>query len=166
MMRQFMPSILLIIYTSLASAQVPKSLPPAAPPTTSAPDVAAIATLRTQWMDAFRDKHLEESVALYAPNAAILEPRGTRIEGQQSLHDLLQTVMAATDSTVQLNSLAVESNGDLAFDSGAYTATTLIHSTTTPIHIAGSYLTVYRRTPAGHWLILQQAWTLTPPATR
>ena len=124
-MQHFVLSIL-IFCSSLASAEVSTSLPSAASPASSsasANDVAAITAMRTQWTDALRNKHLEESAALYAPDASVLEPRGTRIEGQQSLHDLLQTVMAATDSTVQLNSLAVASSGDLAFDSGTYTAT-------------------------------------------
>ncbi|WP_263365835.1 YybH family protein [Edaphobacter bradus] len=124
------------------------------------PDSSATIThLRTQWAEALHAKRLDDCLSLYASDAAFLEPRGSRIQGQQALHDLFQIAFSATDSTIQFTSTTIQTSGDLGFDSGSYQETTVLHGTNTTIPVSGNYLTIYRRTPDGRWLIVQQAWT-------
>jgi ketosteroid isomerase-like protein len=63
---------------------------------------------------------------------------------------------------MQFTPASTSTSGDLAYESGTYTETTSLTSTKTTINISGSYLTLYRRTPEGRWLILQQAFTAAP----
>jgi uncharacterized protein (TIGR02246 family) len=120
---------------------------------------AAIAQLRGRWAAALHDKRLDDCVSLYAADATFLDPRGSRIEGQQALQSIFQLAFAAIDSTIEFSSVSVQSSGDLAFDSGSYKETVVPHGRTMGIPISGNYLTVYKRSPDGRWLIVQQAWT-------
>jgi len=124
-----------------------------------------IALQRSKFVEAVQGKHLDDCVSLYSPEAALLEPRGSRIEGQQAIHDLFQLALATANITIQFNSAALQISGDLAFDSGSFTGRTVIHGGGASISISGSYLTVYRRSADGRWLIVQQAW-MAPPVSR
>lgn len=142
-------------------AVVPAANPPsAATPRRDAPDFAA---LRQRWAEDLHDKRLEESVALYAPDATFLQPDGAHAEGIAAIRTLYQTVFATYDSDIQLQSRTVERSKDLAFDSGSYTETLRNRSSGSSAQLAGDYLTVYRRTPNGAWLIVQQSWSMIPP---
>lgn len=146
-----LPSLLLIA-TNL-SAQTVSAAASASDPAT------AIAQSRTQWATALHAKRLDDCLALYASDAAFLEPRGNRIQGRQAIHDIFQFAFAAIDSSIEFTSISLQTSGDLAFDSGSYKETAVVHGTTTSIPISGNYLTIYQHAPDGGWLILQQAWT-------
>lgn len=150
--RTILFSFLLLIATNLPAQTAPSAA--------SVSDSAtAIAQSRTQWAAALNAKRLDDCLALYTADATFLEPRGNRIQGRQAIHDIFQLAFAAIDSSIELTSISLQASGDLAFDSGSYKETAIVHGTTTPIPISGNYLTVYQHAPDGHWLILQQAWT-------
>ncbi len=150
------------LLASSAATSRPQSPPAqtlATPAKTHAPNFSA---LREEWANNLHAKHLEAAVALYAPDAAFLQPDGTRIEGLPAIRTLFKNIMATFDSTIQFSSHAVEHSTDLAFDSGTYTETLTNKTTGATIHTSGSYLTIYRRSPDNHWLIIQQAWPNAP----
>ena len=57
------------------------------------------------------------------------------------------------------DSKRVEICGNLAYDSGAYRETLALRASGKQQHSTGSYLTVYRRSKTGAWLIVEQSWT-------
>jgi uncharacterized protein (TIGR02246 family) len=152
----------LILLTVSTATALPQSLPPqstAIPVNFHPPHFSA---LREEWADNLHNRNLEAAIALYAPDAAFLQPDGTRVEGRPAIRNLYQTVMATFDSTIQFNSHTVEYSKDLAFDSGTYNETLTNRKTGTTIHTSASYLTIYRRSPEDKWLIIQQAWPNAP----
>lgn len=86
-----------------------------------------------------------------------------RTHGMAALRQLFQTITTTFDSDLTFNSQRVEVSGDLAYDSGTYTETIVTRATGKTQHMAGDYLTVYRRERAANgnalWLIVEQVWT-------
>jgi ketosteroid isomerase-like protein len=121
------------------------------------------AGLRNQWASDLHAKHIDDSLAQYAADADFISEAG-RTHGTAALRELFKNVTGTLDSDLTFTSERVEVSGDLAYDSGTYTETLVTRATGKVQHLAGSYLTVYRRTNVGGsgnavWLIKEQIWT-------
>jgi ketosteroid isomerase-like protein len=121
------------------------------------------AGLRNQWAGDLHAKHIDDSLAQYAADADFISDAG-RTHGTAALRELFKNITATLDSDLTFTSGRVEVSGDLAYDSGTYTETLVTRATGKAQHMAGSYLTVYRRTSVGGsgnavWLIKEQIWT-------
>jgi ketosteroid isomerase-like protein len=120
---------------------------------------AAFEQQRVAWAHSLRDKNIDASVAAYAPDADFLQPDGSRVRGAAALRKLFESITATYNSDLTFQSLRVESSGSLAYDSGTYSETLIDRATAKPQISKGSYLTVYRRSASGQWLIIEQVWT-------
>ncbi len=120
------------------------------------------AALREQWAKDLHDKHIEDSLAQYAPDADFISDTG-RTHGTAALRQLFQTVTTTLDSDLTFHSERVEISGDLAYDSGTYKETLTTRATGKTQKMTGDYVTVYRRmkAPNGNavWVIAEQVWT-------
>ncbi len=132
----------------------------ALPPQPAAAD--PFAALRDQWTRDLHAKRIDDSLAQYAPDGDFISDAG-RTHGMAALRQLFQTITTTFDSDLTFNSQRVEVSGDLACDSGTYTETIVTRATGKTQHMAGDYLTVYRRERAANgnalWLIVEQVWT-------
>lgn len=122
----------------------------------AAPD--AFAGLRAEWVRALHTKNVEASVALYEPDADFISDAG-RTHGTAAIRDLYRNITSTLDSDLTFTSKHVEVSGNLAVDSGSYTETLVTRATGATQHMAGEYVTVYRRDADGQWRILEQVWT-------
>jgi ketosteroid isomerase-like protein len=144
--------VLLLFFALQASSPAPSA----------AADHDPFAALRDQWAKDLHAKHIEDSLAQYAPDADFISDNG-RTHGMAALRQLFTTITSTLDSDLVFTSLRVEVSGDLAYDSGTYKETLLTRATGKTQKMAGDYLTVYRRTKAANgnavWLIAEQVWT-------
>jgi ketosteroid isomerase-like protein len=126
----------------------------------STPD--PFAALREQWAQDLHTKKIDDSLAQYASDADFISDAG-RTHGMTALRQLFTNITATFDSDLVFTSQRVEISGDLAYDSGTYKENLLSRSSGKTQHMAGDYLTVYRRTKAANgnavWLIMEQVWT-------
>jgi ketosteroid isomerase-like protein len=121
-----------------------------------------IAGLRDQWARNLHDKLVDASVAEYAEDADFIDPGGNRVHGTAALRKLFQTITATYDSDLVFRSERVETSGDLTYDSGTFRETLVTRATGKRQESTGSYLTVYRRSKDGGWLIVEQMWAGPP----
>lgn len=150
---------------SLALAAV--SAPPYSAARMGAPQdatLAALVKLREEWVTALHTKQLEPILKFYAADAAFLQPSGERITGAAALRNLFQMIMATFNSNLVLNSLNLETSGDLAYDSGDFEENLTNIANGAKIASKGSYVIIYKRQPGGSWKIVQHVWTGIPPA--
>ena len=136
------------------------------PPTAAAPRDTTRATLgriRDTWVQDLRTKQIEPILKLYAADAVFLQPTGERVTGSAVLRTLFQSIMATFDSDLTLSSQTIDASGNLAFDSGDFQETLTTIATGAKINATGSYIIIYKRQPNGSWLIVQHAFTGTPP---
>jgi peptidoglycan/xylan/chitin deacetylase (PgdA/CDA1 family) len=117
------------------------------------------AALRDQWAKSLREKKIEASLAMYAPEAEFVDP-GHDVHGRTELRKLFETITATLDSDLEFHSRKVEVTGDSAADSGRYSETLVIRATGQRMYIGGNYTTRYRRGSDGGWLIAGQVWTM------
>ncbi len=121
-----------------------------------------------EWAKQWSAGHLEETLALYTPDAVFFTGEGGRVAGQTAIRALFQKWLDASTATIQLHSLGSESSGDLAYDSGDYTETITFKTAmgSTPagakVNYVGYYLLVLKRQADGKWLIAQHMWTGAP----
>jgi len=150
--------ILVVAATVESNSGVKESAAPAEKPNAS--DVAnAIAIIRDKWVRELHDKHLDQIVAHYAPDASFLSPSGGRFTGPTAIRGLFKTVMDTVTSELTLHSIVTESSGDLAYDSGDYAETLVPMKGGPDQHFQGDYLIVFKRQKDGKWLIVQHTWT-------
>ena len=124
----------------------------------SAATLDAFAGLRAEWVRDLHAKNVEASVALYEPDADFISDAG-RTHGTAAIRELYRNITATLDSDLTFTSKHVEVSGSLAVDSGSYTETLVTRATGATQHMAGDYVTVYRRDADGRWRILEQMWT-------
>jgi uncharacterized protein (TIGR02246 family) len=116
--------------------------------------------IREQWVRDLHAKQLDEIMMFYAPDASFLTGNGMRFTGLDAIRGLFKNVMGAVTSNLTLNSVLIESSGDLAYDSGDYKETLVPASGGPSQEYKGSYVIVFKRQADGRWLIVQHVWTL------
>ena len=119
-----------------------------------------VARIREQWVRDLQAKQLDAIMMFYAPDASFLTGNGMRFTGRDAIRGLFKNVMGAVTSNLTMNSILIESSGDLAYDSGDYKETLLPASGGPSQEYEGCYVIVYKRQADGQWLIVQHAWTL------
>jgi ketosteroid isomerase-like protein len=115
--------------------------------------------LRQEWAQDLQAKRVEASTTLYAPDAAFIQPDGTRVKGSAPIRELYEKITSTFDSSLKFASERVEISGDLGYDSGTYIEKLRTRATGRSTLMKGSYLTIYRRVKEGNWRIVEQMWT-------
>jgi ketosteroid isomerase-like protein len=118
-----------------------------------------IAQRRADWARNLHDKNIDAAVAEYATDAEFLQPDGSRIRGAAEIRKLYETITATYDSDLVFESQRIEGSGNLIYDSGTFRESLIVRATGKPQLSTGNYLTIYRRSSSGNWLIVEQAWT-------
>jgi ketosteroid isomerase-like protein len=116
------------------------------------------AGLRAEWVRDLHAKDIDASVALYESDGDFISDAG-RTHGTAAIRELYRNITTTLDSDLTFTSKHVEVSGNLACDSGSYTETLVTRATGATQHMAGDYVTVYRRDANGQWRILEQVWT-------
>ncbi len=124
-----------------------------------ADDTAIITRCRLEWQADLHQKKLTQNVGLYADDGVFFSPDGTNAVGKAQITRLFAQVMQRFDSDITLESTGVALSANLAYDSGNYRETLVDRATQKPLHLAGSYLMVYKRLPNGNWKIVRHMWT-------
>jgi uncharacterized protein (TIGR02246 family) len=115
-----------------------------------------------QWAEYWRQKQLEDVVALYAPDAVFLTGTGDRISGRNAIRAVFKTAMEGHTSDLTPRSLVTEISGNLAYDSGDYLETIIPASGVAKTELKGNYVIVFKRQRSGKWLIIEHVWTDEP----
>lgn len=156
----FLGSLLAVL---LASSPALAQVPPTQPSNPASSKVAEeIAGVRQRFAVAAR---ADEVALLFAPDGAVV-PGGTgRVSGREAIRALWQKILAQYSSRLTLQSVRVESSGDLAYDSGDFEETSISLADGKQHDVKGTYLMVFERQPGGEWLILEQVWVAGAPAS-
>jgi uncharacterized protein (TIGR02246 family) len=129
----------------------------AAPTADTAADSTAIAAVNEAWGKAYNAGDAAGLVALYADDAAVNPPGVPQVRGHAAMQEFFAKDTAgakAAGITMNLNPQRDTGiSGDLAWESGTFTATDKSGATMDE----GKYITVLKRTD-GKWLIVRDTW--------
>ncbi|MEP0547225.1 MAG: DUF4440 domain-containing protein [Rhodothermales bacterium] len=153
--------LLFLFVLTLGACQTPETetVEPTAAPVTNASDPAddraALQAMTATYQTAIRAGDHAAIAALHADDAVIQPANSPAERGRAALDAYFEaTDSEPEDLTFTTDDLVIAESGDLAYEVG----------TTTGPGVAGKYLTVFRRTPAG-WRIVADSWSDdTPPA--
>ncbi len=115
-----------------------------------------------QWAEYWKQKQLDNVVALYAPDAVFLTGTGDRFSGRDAIRAVFKTAMEGHTSDLTPRSLVTEVSGNLAYDSGDYLETIIPASGVAKTELKGNYVIVFKRQRSGKWLIIEHVWTDKP----
>jgi ketosteroid isomerase-like protein len=118
--------------------------------------------LRNDWVQKLESRELAGSLALYSGDATFTNPDGTHVSGA-SLANLFQTVFQSFRAKIVMTPRSDAFSGALAYEAGSYAEDLITIADGKQVHVNGDYLTIYRRTDAGKWLIVEQMWTEAAP---
>lgn len=117
--------------------------------TTSARD--AIHQLDAAFMRAANARDPKTLVgAFYAPDAVLLPPGHPAVEGAENIRAFLQGLMDSGFVSIDLETTAVETSGELACGRGHYTLRMAPPGSAT-VEEVGKYIVVYRLGSDGRW---------------
>lgn len=118
----------------------------------------AIEANNKKFVEAFNRGDAAAIAAMYARDARALPPNGDMAEGRQEIQALWRSAIVAGMKLVSLETVAVESRGDLAFEVGKYTMTLPNGQTD-----VGKYVVVWEK-EGGVWRLAADIWNSNKPA--
>lgn len=101
--------------------------------------------------------------AFYASDAVLLPPNQPPVEGRENIRLALQGMMDAGVTSLKLDTIAVGSAGDLAWERARYTLSRTPPGGA-PVQDVGKSLVVYRRQPSGQWRAIVDMYSSDQPA--
>lgn len=129
----------------------------AAPVADTAADSTAIAAVNDAWGKAYNAGDAAGLVALYTDDGAVNPPGVPQVRGHAAIQEFFANDTAgakAAGITMNLNPQKdSDISGDLAWESGTFTATDKTGATVD----AGKYITVFQRKD-GTWRIIRDTW--------
>ena len=129
MKRQLLVTLLMICAASIAEAQQPVR--------------AAIEANTKQFIEAFNKGDAAAVANMYTADARLLPPNGEMVEGRENIQKFWQAGISAGLKMVTLETVHVESQGNIAVEVGRYTSTiTRAGATTTD---KGKYVVQWKR---------------------
>jgi uncharacterized protein (TIGR02246 family) len=122
-----------------------------------------IRNLAQDFVTSFNTGNYDLAAALFAPDGALMAPHHDPAYGPKSVEHLLHHFADAGYQDLRLETIRIETAGDLATEIGRYTVA--IHQPDGTIRAdRGKYLKAWRR--LGTWLILADSWSSNLPAPR
>lgn len=97
----------------------------------------------------------------YTPDAQAFPPHSDVVKGRPALQKLWQSVFDSGIAALELNTIEVESAGDLAYESGTY----IMKTKDGKVADRGKYCVVWKRV-GGEWLLHRDIWSTNLPEAK
>ena len=150
MKRQFLVTLLIICAASIAEAQQSVR--------------TAIEANSKQFIEAFNKGDAAAVANMYTMDARVLPPNGDMVEGRANIQKFWQGAMSAGLKLVSLETVHVETQGNIAVEVGRYTSTVPGAGGTTTTD-KGKYVVVWKRQGRSWKLAVDTFNTSMPVAT-
>jgi uncharacterized protein (TIGR02246 family) len=155
MRRPITPALMLVtacLVTACSSAPAERAPGGVAAAPLAAEDIAAIRATDSTFAGALGAGDAAGVAAIYLPDAHLLPPNESPVEGREAIQQFFAGMMKAYRVTVTVNSDAIEGRGDLAYARGRYTLEGTPKAAGTPaMRDEGKFVEVLRRLPDGSW---------------
>jgi uncharacterized protein (TIGR02246 family) len=122
-----------------------------------------IRNLAQDFVTSFNTGNYDQAAALYAQDGAFLAPHHDPAYGAKAVEHLLRQFGESGYEDLRLETVRVESSGDLAMEIGRYSVA-IRQPDGTILADRGKYLKAWRR--LGAWLIVADCWSTNLPLNR
>ena len=97
----------------------------------------------------------------YTADAALLPAGGPRVEGRQAIQDYWQAAIDGGIADLQLNTIEIEDDDDLAYETGTYSLSAPMEDGTLGT-VTGHYLIVWEEGDDDLWRMHRDIWNVAP----
>ncbi|MGA8619683.1 MAG: nuclear transport factor 2 family protein [Candidatus Sulfotelmatobacter sp.] len=115
------------------------------------------------FVTSFNTGNYDQAAALFAPDGAFMAPHHEPAYGPKAVERLLREFGDSGYEDLRLETVRVESSGDMAMEIGRYTVA-IRQPDGTILADRGKYVKAWRR--LGAWLIVADCWSSNLPAPR
>jgi uncharacterized protein (TIGR02246 family) len=122
-----------------------------------------IRNLAQDFVTSFNTGNYDQAAALFAPDGAFMAPHHDPAYGPKAVERLLRQFGDAGFQDLRLETVRVETSGDLAMEIGRYTIAIRKPDGTVSAD-RGKYVKAWRR--LGAWLIVADSWSSNLPVSR
>jgi uncharacterized protein (TIGR02246 family) len=122
-----------------------------------------IRNLAQDFVTSFNTGNYDQVAALFAQDGAFMAPHHDPAYGPKAVERLLHEIGEAGYEDLRLETIRVETSGDLAMEIGRYTVA-IRRPDGTIVADRGKYVKAWRR--LGAWLIVADCWSSNLPAPR
>lgn len=122
-----------------------------------------IRNLSQDFVTSFNTGNFDQVAALFAQDGAFMAPHQEPAYGPKAVERLLRQCAEAGYEDLRLETVRIETSGDLAMEIGRYTVA-IRKPDGTVIPDRGKYVKAWRR--LGVWLIVADCWSSNLPAPR
>ena len=122
----------------------------------------AIEANNKKFIEAFNSGDAAAVGGMYASDARLFPPNSQRIDGSQGIQGFWQSLINAGVKVVRLETVQVESSGDIAYEVGNYTLT-IPQADKEAITAEGKYVVVWKR-QGPNWKLTADIWNSNKPA--
>ena len=122
----------------------------------------AIEANNKKFIEAFNSGDAAAVGGMYASDARLFPPNTQRIDGSQAIQGFWQSLINAGVKVVRLETVQVESSGDIAYEVGNYTLT-IPQADKEAITAEGKYVVVWKRQDRS-WKLTADIWNSNKPA--
>jgi uncharacterized protein (TIGR02246 family) len=119
--------------------------------------------LAQDFVTAFNTGNYDQAAALFNADGVFMAPHHEPAYGPKAVERLLRKFGEGGYEDLRLETVLVESSGDMAMEIGRYTVA-IRQSDGTVLADRGKYLKVWRR--LGAWLIIADSWSSNMPTVR
>ena len=119
--------------------------------------------LAQDYVTSFNTGNYDQVAGMFAQDGVLMAPGNESANGHKAIERLLREFGEAGYGDMRVETMRVDSSGDMAMEVGRY-AVTIRQSNGTLIAERGKYVKVWRR--LGAWLILADCWSRNPPVNQ
>lgn len=124
---------------------------------------SAVRNLAQDFVTSFNTGNYDQVAALFAEDGVFMAPHRDPAYGPKAVEHLLRQIGEAGYEDLRLETIRVESAGDLAMEIGRYTVA-IRQPDSTILADRGKYLRAWRR--LGAWFIVADCWSSNMPVPR
>jgi uncharacterized protein (TIGR02246 family) len=165
-MRALRSLLLLTTLTALGCAhEEQRAAPVAAAPAAPSPEAVrtAIQQSNARFEQAFAQGDAATVASLYAPDAVVLAPQSKPIEGTAAIQSMWEGAMKAGAKSVRLQTVDVQTAGNLAVETGRYTMVSQ-PAAGAQLTDEGNYVVAWMRGQDGVWRMTRDSFSSSQPA--
>ena len=146
--RHYLNTLLALVISALLGCTQPVRLTEA--------DQATLRRALDDEMQAANAGNAAAWASLYAPDAIVLRPHATAVEGRESIQRWLATLPRISNAKGEVQEL--DGDGDLAYSRGNYRMSFTIPGVPMPIEERGKFVQIFRRQNDGSWRMTREIY--------
>jgi uncharacterized protein (TIGR02246 family) len=121
-------------------------------------DRAAIARASARLLEAVNESDVAGVVDVWAEDGVMMPPDRPAVRGRHAIEEFFRHLFSTARFRFQFTMSQIEVVGDVASERVTYSAEAWLKGASQPTHDRGRGIHLFRRLPAGNWVLVADLW--------